>query len=318
MQVMLYGYSPDTQWAAIHYYETVSGGMICEDYDREPPAERRKYQGCGYDGHLRSRPLTQVEAAFARNYSGGLCWIKVTFDSIEAAGRAIHNSPHQVQGYWVYAQPYRGQGREPDEPIVVRDEDRQQGLLGRAKPQGRPQTLGVSSMSTLQRLSSAPRLTTTLPRSFALNNPITEDAQQTAGIVSISSSTASSATALDFEYPQLHQWSASQPGGQEIEGTKATSTTVASSGSTTFTHFPGTRRTLLRPAAEAFLPRPSWTERFLKPLTSRGWIPGDIIGAAVPRLEDGEFDWNSASFYWKLCYWLDIHFGTDLCGMKEN
>jgi len=318
MQVMLYGYSPDNQWAAIYYYETVSGGLICEDYDREPPAERRKYQGGGYGGHIHPRPLTQVEAAFARNYSGGSCWINVTFDSIEAAERAIYNSPHQVHGYWVYAQPYRGQGREPDEPIVVRDEDRQPGLLGGAKPPGKLQTLGVSSMSSLQRLSSAPRSNTTLPRSFAVNNTITEDNQQTAENVSISSSTASSTTALGPEYPQLRQRNGSQPDGQETPVFKSISSAVASSGPATFTHFPDTRRTVLRPAAEAFLPQPSLTERFLKPLTSSGWISGDIIGAAVPRLENGEFDWKSASFYWKLCYWLDTHFWTDLCGMKES
>lgn len=319
MEVMLYGYSPDNQWAAIHHYETVSGGMICEDYAREPPAERRKYQGgSGYDGHIHPRALTKAEVALARNYSGGSCWIKVTFDSIEAAERAIYNSPHQIHGYWVYAQPYRGQGREPDEPLLVRDEDRQQGLLGGAKPPGRPQTLGASSMSSFQRLSSAPRSNTTLPRSFAVNNTITEDNQEAAENVSISSSTASSATALGPEYPQLRQRNGLQPNGQEITSTKPTCTAATPSGPVTFTHFPDTRRTVLRPAAEAFLPQPSWTERFLKPLTSSGWVPGDVIGAAVPRLENGEFDWNSASFYWKLCYWLDSVFGTDLCGMKES
>ena len=316
---MLYGYSPDNQWAAIHYYETVSGGMICEDYDRDPPAERRKYHGAsGYDGHIPSRPLTKAEAALALRYHGGSCWIKVTFDSIEAAERAIYNSPHQIHGYWVYAQPYRGQGREPDEPVLVKDEDRQQGLLGGARPQGRPQTMGVSSMASLQRLSAAPRSNTTLPRSFAINNTVREDSQQSAEDMSISSSTASSATAVGPEYPQLRQRNGSQPDGQEIINTKLMPTGLASSRPATFTHFPGTRRTVLRPAAEAFLPQPSWTERLLKPLTSSGWIPGDIIGAAVPRLENGDFDWKTASFYWKLCYWLDTHFGTDLCGMKES
>ena len=316
MQVMLYGYSPDNQWAAIQHYEAVSGGIICEDYDREPPAERRKYQtSLGYSGHIPPRPLTKAERAMAMQYKGGSCWIKVTFDSVEAGERAIFNSPHLIQGHWVYAQPYRGQAREPDEPILMREEDRQQGLLGAPKPLPRPQTLGASfSMSALHRTASATRANTTLPRSFGLNGPISEEQQKLAEESSVSSSTASSATALEPTYPDLRQRESSQPNGQVQS---VTSPTVSPVINPTFTHFPDTRRTILRPASEAFLPQPSWTEKLLKGLTQSGWIPGDVIGVAVPRLENGDFDWATASFYWKLCYWLDTHLGTDLCGMKE-
>ena len=314
---MLYGYSPDYQWAAIQHYETVSAGMICEDYDRDPPAERRRYQtSLGYSGHIPPRQLTKAERAMAMQYKGGSCWIKVTFDSVEAAERAIFSSPHLIQGHWVYATPYRGQAHEPDEPILIRDEDRQQGLLGAPKPLPRPQTLGASfSMSALQRTTSVNKANTTLPRSFGLTGAISEEIQPPAEETSVSSSTASSATALEPTYPDLRRREPLQLNGDPRSPTSPLVPTVISP---TFTHFPDTRRTILRPASEAFLPQPSWTEKLFRSLTQSGWIPGDVIGVAVPRLENGDFDWATASFYWKLCYWLDTHLGTDLCGMKET
>ena len=42
-QVIVFGFSPSTQWAAIDTYEKVSHGMICEDYARRPLAELRRY-----------------------------------------------------------------------------------------------------------------------------------------------------------------------------------------------------------------------------------------------------------------------------------
>ncbi|MCJ1476060.1 hypothetical protein MMC13_004725 [Lambiella insularis] len=319
MQVMLYGYSPEIQWAALDFYESVSGGMICEDYEREPPAERRKYQsGLGYSGYIHPRALTKAERALAMQYRGGSCWIKVTFDSIEAGDRAVYNSPHLIHGYWVYAQPYRGEAYEPDEPILMEEQDRQQGLLSGPKPsRGQSQTLGASfATSMLQRNAAPPRSTATLPRSFTVQSA-PGASRQPEDNISISSSTASSATALSPETPQTRQRNPSQTDGQLSAAGPRTPGGTVSRTPATFTHFPNTPRTVLRPATEAFLPQPSWTEKVFKQLTQSGWIPGDVIGVAVPRLESGEFDWSSASFYWKICYWLDTHFGMDLCGMKE-
>ena len=88
--------------------------------------------------------------------------------------------------------------------------------------------------------------------------------------------------------------------------------------STSFKHFPDEARTVLRPASEALLPQMSWSERIVKQLTQGGWIPGDIIGSVVPRLENGDFDWASASFYWKLFYWIDSVLGTDRTNFPWN
>ena len=298
MQVMLYGYSPETQWAAISFYETVSGGMICEDYDRNPPAEKRKfYSNLATTSSVPRRALTRAERQLAMQYAGGDCWIRVTFDSREAAERAIFNSPHLLQGHWVYAQPYRGMGPESDEPILVREEDRQQGLLGAPKPKkASASTLGSSFQPSSQlRQSLAPKQHSTLPRGFQATTEMDEENES----VTVSSTTATDATVV--------------PEGNNT----SLSSTLRNRNPTTFSHFPDMPRTVLRPANEALLPQATWTERLLKRLTESGWYPGDVIGSAVPRLEDGGFDWDRASFYWRVCFWLDGVLGSDLCGMKD-
>lgn len=34
-----------------------------------------------------------------------------------------------------------------------------------------------------------------------------------------------------------------------------------------------------------------------------------MIGNEVPRTQTGDFDWNRASLYWKVMWWLDATFG---------
>lgn len=330
-QVILYGYSPSTQWAAISFYETVSSGMICEDYEREPPSERRKFPNqLSAASNVRPRALTQAEKVLARQYNGGNCWIKVTFDSAEAAERAIYNSPHLLQGHWVYAQPFHGAGPEVDEPIPMREEDRAQGLLGAPRRAHRPsQTLGSSFAQNNNIYSRGGA--NTLPRSFTGNTTTEAETQPAAGPSSPSSSaTASSATATapTVEYPKLRKRHSNQPPAtttndhnNEIsnEGQAATREPPPPARNPHFfTHFPNVPRTVLRPAHEAFLPHPTWFEATMARLSTAGWLPGDMIGDGVPRLENGDFDWARASLYWKIFYWIDSHLGTDFCGMKDE
>jgi hypothetical protein len=294
---MLYGFTSDTQWAAINFFETVSGGMICEDYDREPPTERRRlHTGMEHSASVARRPLTTEERALAMRYFGGRCWIKVTFDSSEGAERALASSPHPIQGHWVYAEPFRGHGPETDEPIPVRDEDHEQGLLGAARPSRKATTFGPAAGKATP--TTAGRSNSTLPRSFASQQLEDADTQ------SVTSTTASSATATLGETNGLRH---RETGGETKE--------VASPAPSQ--RFPDMPRTVLRPATEALLPQLSWSERIIRSLKRGGWIPGEVIGTVVPRLENGEFDWAAASFYWKVFYWIDSTFGTDLCGLKE-
>ncbi|MCJ1436625.1 hypothetical protein MMC27_006005 [Xylographa pallens] len=317
-QVMIYGYSPDNQWAAIQYYESVSGGMICEDYEREAPDGRRKYHtGLGYCGYTLPRTLTKAERTLAMQYKGGLCWIKVTLDSVEAANRVIYCSPHLIQGHWVYAKLFTDEKYEPDEPILMMDDERQDGQLSGPKPSTRLfQSLSASFSTSMKPRSAGPtNFSVTLPRSYKTNTNEAEDSQQINEGVSPSSSTASSATALSLDQFHARPTTLSRSG---IQGPTDNTLTSTKRPPRTFTHFPDTTRTILKPVTEAFLPQPSWSERAFRRLTRSGWVPGDIIGIAVPRLENGDFDWSAASFYWKICYWVDARFGMDLCGMKES
>lgn len=321
-QVILRGYSPSNQWAAIEFYERVSGGLICEDYERQPPFERRKYQSSlSASTYVHPRPLSRAEKASASRYYGGDCWIKVTFDSAEAAERAIYSSPHLIQGHWVYAEPFHGKGPDVDEPILDRLEDREPGLLDGTRPSHRSsQTLGPSfSTSSLQDADVRRRSNATLPISFTANALSSVDEQALVEVGSLSSSTATSATATGPEYPDLNRRRSSQNGESRSSAFSATnSSDQLQRHSSAFTHFPDLPKTQIRPASEAFLPQKSWTEDVLANLPLVGGLQSDVIGSVVPRLENGDFDWARASFYWRICYWLDTHLGTDLCGMKEN
>jgi hypothetical protein len=56
-------------------------------------------------------------------YHGGDHWVKVTFNSAEAAERAIYTSPHTLQGFLVHAAPYRGTGPpDGDKPVLATEE----------------------------------------------------------------------------------------------------------------------------------------------------------------------------------------------------
>ena len=108
-EVILYGYGPDAQWAAIAQYERISSGIIYEEYDREPYNPKFGFsfasQRSSQYGSLSRGALRKVN-----EFVGGAHWIKVTFDSAEAAERACHYSPKNIQGYTVYAEMYRGTG----------------------------------------------------------------------------------------------------------------------------------------------------------------------------------------------------------------
>ena len=302
--VMLYGYPAGNEYAALAFYEKASFGMICEDYERKPPLEHRKYPG---QAPIHARPLTAAERKMAMKYEGGEHWIKVTFDSAEAADRAIATSPHLIHGHWVYAQRFMGQGPERDEPIFERPEDREPGPLGARRPAHPPsQSLGRSSSISQQPMQQ--RASTTLPRGFTTPHITPQrEPEQAPSNNSPSLSTASSATATGRVIATPRQ--RATPSSDVI--------TSASAPRRTFTHFPDIPRTYIHPPEEALLPVPTWSERVLHSLTTNGWIPGDIIGDVVPRLENGDFDWDNASFWWRFCFWFDGKFGTDLCGMQD-
>ncbi|TKA71057.1 hypothetical protein B0A49_07767 [Cryomyces minteri] len=302
-EVILYGYGLDAQWAAIEYYERISNGSIYEDYDRHPPQQRYDHS-LSFSRAAAQRSMSKAALRKKNQYVGGDHWIKVTFDSPEAADLACHDSPHTIHGYLVYAEPYRGTGPNADAPIPAS----QAGA----------------------RIDS-----TSLPRSFSTHtfggNILNAGGSPT------SSDTASSVTATGASYPTLPR-STTLP---NFGSTKAASfnhshpptTTSASdlalqqkqpttpAASLAPLRVPGAKRAVLLPAEQALLPSaPKWQQTFsswpiLGVLLTGG---GDVIGTMVPRLEDGSFDWKSASLYWRFWYWVDSKIGTDFCGMRGD
>lgn len=295
---MLYGYPSSRQYAAIDLCEKISGGMICEDYDRQPPAEFQKYpQNFNTSRSVHSRPLTAAEKTLAFKYDGGNHWIKLTCDSAEAAARAVETSPMNIYGHWVYAELWNGKGPDSDQAIPITEDDRRQGPFSSPRPPRKnSQTLSAAFSQNAAHQQRAP---STLPRSFNPNTTSQTDLQLVQDADSTSPSTASSATATGVEYPNLRNRHHTEPEqSHEIA--------------------PGIPRYVLRPASEALLPQPTFWERQVQWLGAQGLIPTDFIGHGLPISDNGDFDWAKASWYWRLCYWLDTHVGTDICGFKED
>ena len=316
---MLYGFPPGTQWAAIAFYEKASGGMICEDYERHPPNELRRISTIfSSPGQGLRRPLTASERKLSMRYRGGQSWIKVTFDSFEAAERACQSSPHLVQGHWMYADLYaNGIIPNNDEPIPLRPEDRPGNLSTATMPSRPPshkmtQSFGPASSRNLQShlLGTNPGLT----EMFGPQNAPHSVRLQPADGESGSPATASSATATAPDNGTLHRRDARA----QLQNTTQNTSHPSENNTRDMKFFSGTPRTILRPESEAFLPQPSWAQKMYTYLKKYNILPGDIIGHVMPRTESGEFDLANASFYWRLCYCIDCYLGTDICGLKEE
>lgn len=307
-QVSLYGFVPGTHWASVNFYERASYGYICEDYDRDPPIERRRIPNAFAAGQMvRARALTRQELVLSRKYHGGDCWLKVTFDSAESADLAIRASPHLIQGYWVYAELFNGEAPDhPDEPIPLQKEDLGRGRFGGHAPAPRPSRSLGSSFAKNNKLQT--RSLTALSNSFTGTSMVQADSQEPGDVIAQSSSTATSATATAPEHAELRHRVINEP----VQNARPPQRDPRF-----FTHFPDIPRTVLRPAHEAFLPQPSYLESWIQWLTAKGLYPGDMIGDGPPFLENGEFDWASSSFYWKVFYWLDSHLWTNFCGTKD-
>ena len=367
--MMLCGYAPDTQYAAISFYETVSGGMILEDYDRRPPNDTWRFGLSALGGTPKRRALTKAEQHAAAQYAGGACWVKVTFDSRAAADRALASSPHALHGHWVYAAPYAGHRPAVDAPVPVAKDSAPQDPLDASRPPARPATLGAAAATSHTRAN--PRPSTSLPRGY---RPPSVHTVSTGESAYMPPPLTASQMPRNYRPPSVHTASTGESADVHSPGYNApfspsSSDTLESNATLrgppppppaaaadapelrpplspppmrsplptggiddvgtsnadneglrrrNFSHFPDTPVTQLKDASEALLPSPSWMERVLGTLTQSGLIPGDVIGSTVPRLENGDFDWGKSSFYWRLCYWLDTHLGTDLCGMKEG
>jgi hypothetical protein len=267
-EVILYGFPEAFQWAAIDYYERISSGVVYEDYDRTPPHPR---YNMSLSKSIASRKSTIPPEALGKvnSYHGGNSWIKVTFDSAEAADQACYFSPHRLHGYLVYAERYRGTGPHKDEPIPATDEN----LSQTASPQ---QSNTTSNTRTIARADS--------------------------------SVTISSATPLG-------------PVEASVPKTPTASSSAVPNPQSSALRIRGARKLELLPAEKAVLPSSSRWYRTFGGLPILGWFfsgPGDLIGNEMPLMENGQFDWDQATIYWK--FWASIDYYlwcANFLGLKD-
>jgi hypothetical protein len=307
-EVILRGYKSTHQYAAIQHYESIAG-RICEDYPRDPPPEQRRFKSHTRDpSTLRTRPLTPAERAKAMRFAGGENWIKVTFESAEAADAAIYSSPQTVLGYMVYAEPYRGMPPTSDEAIPAEVVDKP--LLRHDRFQS--QTVGPASSGFASREDRRP--SSTLPRSFttpsmpqigrgqaqSISPPGSNTSSSTLDTATLSTATASSATATSLDPSTTLPTDTSQTQTQE------------DANGIYCRRIPTAKRMQLLPVEQALLPQPSYTQRILAKIPLLSFFSANIIGTEIPRTENGDFDWQLASIYWRIWWWLDFWFG--LCG----
>ncbi|KAJ4298522.1 hypothetical protein N0V88_003552 [Collariella sp. IMI 366227] len=280
-EVVLRGYrSAQQQYAAINHYEQLAG-RICEDYPREPPVESRRYKSELRDpAFTRRRALTTEERAKVNKADGGEHWVKVTFESAEAADAALFASPQKILGHLVYAEPYLGMPPTRDEAIAD------------------PVTMG----------SFGTRRTTSLRRP---SQPLTgfgipDDWSQTESQIS-SSRTADTMTVASTVDTAA---SSSTINGRAVAGATDADLAPATPANDDFCRvIPTVRKAKLLPMEQALLPAPSFTQRIANIIPFLRWFNGAMIGSEIPRTELGEFDWNKASLYWKLMWWLDFLLG---------
>ncbi|KAI0099883.1 hypothetical protein GGR51DRAFT_387744 [Nemania sp. FL0031] len=314
VEMILRGYaSPSQQYAAINHYEQLAG-RICEDYSREPPIEARRYKSDLRDAALtRRQPLTRAEREKVNKVAGGEHWIKVTFESQEAASAALYASPQKILGHLVYAEPYRS--LPPLENAAVLDIVGDAGLLDDIQPnplQDRPRRPSQSRNGASQpqsryfRAPPAGRTTRLGEQPGAWPSESASTSSIDSATVSASSATISTATVTGFDagLDENHPIIPAEP------ATTAPTRLV-----------PGTRRVKLLPADVALKRSPTLAEKLVDWIPLLSWFSGAMIGNEVPRNEVGEFDLNRASLYWKIMYWLDFWFrlfGNELVNNEKE
>ncbi|RDW80167.1 hypothetical protein BP6252_04805 [Coleophoma cylindrospora] len=293
-EVILRGFKSSQQYAAINHYEHLAG-RICEDYPRDPPLEQRRYKADLRDpASLRRRAMTPEEKAKALRFAGGEHWIKVTFESAEAADAAVFSSPQAVLGYQVYAELYRGVGPAVDEalPIYVEETPRAGKFSGGERTRKSQNSARRPSSSTPRSLAT-PAVSQIGRGENSLSPPDSNVSSQTFDTTTLSTVTASSAT---------------------VTGAAPNQTSESQEASLYCRKIPTARRIQLKPADQALLPQQSRFQNWFSWMS----IFSDIIGKQLPKTDTGDFDWANASLYWKVIWWIDSWSGWfDVAGKDE-
>ncbi|KAK3383590.1 hypothetical protein B0T24DRAFT_662072 [Lasiosphaeria ovina] len=319
-EVILRGYrSPIQQYAAINHFEQLAG-TICEDYSREPPVESRRYKSELRDpAFTRRRALTPEERTKVNKAHSGEHWVKVTFESAEAAEAAMFSSPQSILGHLVYAEPYHGipPSRDeavPDVPVMTEIHDDRSRLR---TPTGPRRRAAASTSQAGGPSVSVDAFTRAMmnPDSFDFSPPHSYSSSRTADTTTVTSASGGttntvssgtvtngrgSSTGLDTDLDtDLNQHEQQRQQEQEQRNPENEFCRA----------IPTVRKVKLLPVEQALLPAPTYTQRALNHVPFFRYFSGSMIGNEVPRTDTGEFDWDKASLYWKLIWWLDSAFG---------
>ncbi|CAL3969513.1 unnamed protein product [Diplocarpon coronariae] len=287
-EVILRGFESTQQYAVIREYERLAG-RICEDYPRDAPVEQRRYKTDLRDqASLRRKPMTAEEKAKALKFAGGEHWIKVTFESAEAADIAVESSPQNIMSHLVYAELYRGVPPTVDEPVPISGSSTRTPGGSRYQAESLASTSGFNAsssrrpFSTLSRSHTTPEMHEIARGGISLSSAGSQASSHTMETGTIASS-FSSATLTGH-----------RPSDQETD-------------SLLYCHkIPTAKRMKLLPAEEALLPQQSTMKKFMSRIPIIGWLTADIFGSVIPRTDQGEFDWENANLYWRLVYMINF------------
>lgn len=332
-EVLIYGFLPSQQPAALAFFETASRGLIYEDYDRAVMNPRYAQSSLLAQTNARRAAATYAaeggKAGFTQSilrkineYKGGNHWIKVTFDSPAAAERAIEASPHLVGGCSVRAELWHGQG--PREDRVLPAEGRgSAGTLGRqqtsARRAGRSGGRDVASLpsrtgafgSGTNALGDSTSSTETAGASLNTANPTTDSSTTLDASTSSATLTATGAEMNSTSRGQLKQ---------RKEGYDETHLAPRKP------KVKGARTAMLQPKEHALLPIVPRRTQLLSsiPLFGSLLVPAStpqnnsVEEKALPRRENGSVDWGRASWGWWLYWLVDFLTGADFCGIKSD
>ncbi|KAH0846841.1 hypothetical protein FOPE_11726 [Fonsecaea pedrosoi] len=345
-ECLLYGYAgKHSEWKVLSKFEKiVSPGIICEDYPREDPnlyLSSNSPFGLSRASVVVHQNLSREAIKKSRIYCGGNHWIKITFDSYQAAERACFYSPIDIDGYMVHCEMWHGKGPAADVPLPRGPAPGLDGSdLLQPQPQSsrhlddgrRARTLSSSQSSRMlsgkqSAIAGFERALQTLPRSHTMpdmqyGQPPNHEEEE----ISVDSATASSATATatDLAPPQLSSStglrSRSVP---QLPG----EATQHPPDSEYMTHIKNVKKVVLRPMSEALPPQPTFAERVLRSIPIVSYFMGstkqgaagrrDVIGEGPLVKDDGSWD-PANGWYWSFWHGVDRWFGTDFCGLKDD
>lgn len=333
-ECVLYGYAGKTsEWKVLSKFEKiVSPGIICEDYSREDPnlfLSSNSPLAFSRSSIVVRENLSREAIKKSRVYMGGQHWIKITFDSYQAAERAIHYSPVEIDGYLVHCEMWTGKGPAADVALPVGPDGQDSANLIRPDTSRKARTLGSSQSANIlsgsqSALAGFERAYQTLPKSQTLPDlqyrqpGVSDD-------FSTTSTTASSATATAFSPPPQSPTSTSNVRSRSAPQLPSQVKDVTFQ-SEYMTHIK-VKKAVLRPISEALPPQPSFGERVLRSIPIVSWFVGGskgktgasdgIIGEGPLLKENGAWD-PANGWYWSFWHGVDGWLGTDFCGMKDD